>query len=773
MKRFFTLFLTLLLLLPTAIFPAWAEEEDPLTLQIRALLDPLEKQESAPSPPNRIYLGYRLSNGVISAYYREVGYCASVDGSGNTDYSILTYEDYGRVYTLEFQNNTLSITAQGDYSKESLPAAWDDGQHQFSYTAADAKSHSLFCSHCNTALPVGEHLYDSENDRVCNLCSHDRGESLTGTLANGLRYSITNGEAGIVGYSANDTIVMIPDTIEGYPVTFIGERAFYDCRRIVAIQFPKNVKTIGAYAFCHCTGLASLTLPEGLKTIGDYAFCYCTNLTTLTLPQGLTAIGNSAFSDCSSLSQLTLSQGLVTIGPYAFYDCLKLSSVTLPQGLQEIGKGAFFHCKSLTDIILPEGLTSLGDDSFFYCLSLQSLSIPQSLTAIGTAAFLSCDALTRVSYQGTPQQWSAIAVGNSNESLKKATVTFPSASPLAPSTAKPSPSTDSDLSNLQYKIENQGVTITKYLGSATRVSLPDTIEGYPVTAIGNYAFYNQRQLQSIRLPQGLKTIGNSAFNYCTALLGISLPEGLLSVGNHAFCYCLSLKSVSLPQSLQTLGTSAFSDCALLSSVALPQGLTHISEKAFFDCPSLSSVPLPDGLISIGEKAFFNCSSLTELQLPESLTTVEKDAFFNCKFLTKVQLPQSLASVEDGGFFSCPGLETVHYPGTRLQWEAVSVGPNNEDLLEAILFLSEGGSSPDLPPASSAPSSPEDDAPASSSPSQSTAKEKDEDEDEDEENFSDRDSANLILIVSIFVAICIILGTICGILLVLRNKKQNP
>ncbi len=53
-----------------------------------------------------------------------------------------------------------------------------------------------------------------------------------------LTYSITDGEVTITGCDQSISgDVVIPDTIEGYPVTSIGEGAFYDCTSLADVYY--------------------------------------------------------------------------------------------------------------------------------------------------------------------------------------------------------------------------------------------------------------------------------------------------------------------------------------------------------------------------------------------------------------------------------------------------------------------------------------------------------------------------------------------------------
>lgn len=85
------------------------------------------------------------------------------------------------------------------------------------------------------------------------------------------------------------------------------------------------------------------------------------------------------------------------------------------------------------------------------------------------------------------------------------------------------------------------------------MNLPDGIE-----RIGNYAFWQNSQLESIIIPSSVKSIDNSAFAFCDRLKTIVLPDGLTTIGKHAFSQLDELESISLPESLERIGWDAFS-----------------------------------------------------------------------------------------------------------------------------------------------------------------------------------------------------------------------
>ena len=70
------------------------------------------------------------------------------------------------------------------------------------------------------------------------------------------------------------------------------------------------------------------------------------------------------------------------------------------------------------------------------------------------------------------------------------------------------------MNNFKYEIAHGKVTITGYTGLGEDVTVLDTMDGLPVTTIGDSAFQKCTGLTRITLPDSLTTIGDSAFEGC-------------------------------------------------------------------------------------------------------------------------------------------------------------------------------------------------------------------------------------------------------------------
>ena len=219
---------------------------------------------------------------------------------------------------------------------------------------------------------------------------------------------------------------------------------------------------------------------------------------------------------------------------------------------------------------------------------------------------------------------------------------------------------------LLFKVENDEAVITGYVGMKRDLEIPSELNGNTVVAIGHMAFSFNKQLETIILPDSIRSIEPAAFygckglcsavipkavtciqgglfQNCTSLKCVSLPDGLSQIQANAFQNCKELVKISIPESVRTIAATAFSGCSSLPEVCIPQGVTQIEDCSFFGCESLSYVSLPDSLKSIGICAFAGCSSLISLKIPDSVTTIAGTAFFRCDHLTIMASPSSFAA----------------------------------------------------------------------------------------------------------------------------------
>ena len=198
------------------------------------------------------------------------------------------------------------------------------------------------------------------------------------------------------------------------------------------------------------------------------------------------------------------------------------------------------------------------------------------------------------------------------------------------------------------------------------VSIPATIDGCPVTRIGENVFSNARSLQSVTFPDCLREIGREAFADCESLASAPLPEGLTLLDCNAFAGCVSLKSINIPLTLKThefvtehAYPGPFSGSGL-SEVRFADGITHIEPGLFQNCGALQSLDLPASVSQVGLGAFRD-SGLRRIGLPAGLKEIHWGAFRGCEHLRDVTLPAGLTFLDCNAFDGCRALEKINIP----------------------------------------------------------------------------------------------------------------
>ena len=278
--------------------------------------------------------------------------------------------------------------------------------------------------------------------------------------------------------------------------------------------------------------------------------------------------------------------------------------------------------------------------------------------------------------------------GDPEEGDPDQTVTDPAAGPEIQPGTTPSPSATSGScgANVNWSISGSQLTIsgsgamTDYLGKSEHAPwygrhITSAVIGSGVTSVGNEAFYECAELQSVTIPASVIRIGDEAFEGCVSLTSATLPAGLTSIGSRAFYDCNKLTAVSMPDTVQKLGADAFSFCTSLTSARLSGGLRVLDLRVFNHCSSLTAVTIPSSVTVIGDSAFDGCASLASVSLSEGLTEIGSSAFQGCA-LTRVTIPRSVTAIGDWAFADCGKLAsvTIRSAATELGIHAFSNTP---------------------------------------------------------------------------------------------------
>ena len=223
--------------------------------------------------------------------------------------------------------------------------------------------------------------------------------------------------------------------------------------------------------------------------------------------------------------------------------------------------------------------------------------------------------------------------------------------------------------NSDFQIDK--TKLVKYTGTATSVSIPDTIK-----TIGAEAFAGNTNLTSISIGKNVTEIEYGAFKDCSYLSNVSLSDSLITLGNAVFSNNTSLKKIILPKNLKTMGSGVFAGCDNLTTIEVAKdnpnfifekNALYDKEKTILYCftegAKSTSYSMPDSVVDIDEYAFWGNDSLKEILFSTNLKEIPSFAFSNCRNLLAVSIPYSVKSIDSKAFENCISLQKVMIPAS--------------------------------------------------------------------------------------------------------------
>ena len=480
--------------------------------------------------------------------------------------------------------------------------------------------------------------------------------------------------------------VTVPATANGYAVTKIGNHAFIE------------------------TNVGSITLPNSIVAIGTGAFSYTNNLQTMTIPSGVTDFGEGeTFFYSESLQSVVVSEGVTTIPDAFVSQCRALTSVSIPEGVTSIGVTAFGGCTALTEVVIPSTVTNI-DENAFVQTGLQRIEVKNP-----TPIEINADCFTpRYAYAtlvvpfGSMVDYQGAAVWSNFNQMDDHSV-------FKANTAEGVEVTYKMLSETACQVgdgTNRAIS-TSYSGAVT---IPESVNGITVIAIGDYAF-RACSLTEISLPATLNSIGNNSVASCSNLTKVianmtdpfdiddtsfslslqadlyveyasldaykahvqwkkfhriipfsSDPTIIIDVNADGSLYTF-YKVISEADKTCQVGIGQEGSTAIPMTYAgdftIPSSVngytvTKVGAYAFQGCSGITAMILPEGIKEIGDYAFAYATAMTSVSLPESLEKIGTGTF-KYSGLTAVELPENSLNLGPAAFMGCSQLASVKLP----------------------------------------------------------------------------------------------------------------
>jgi hypothetical protein len=268
--------------------------------------------------------------------------------------------------------------------------------------------------------------YEYSNDfsfiDVSNADIFEEAEDFEYLSSGDYTYVAIDGKAYITACLSADSVIEVPEELDGLPVTRIYTGAFFGIYADEII-LPDTITKIDSLAFYSCTYLTSITLPSSLETIGANAFYGCYSLKTIDIPASVTTIGDDALFGCTSLESITVQDGSESFSSsdgilfnkdmtvlVAYPTAKADSTYTVPESVTEISTSAFANNTYLEKVIL-KSVEKIGDYAFESCTSLNEVRFSKNLKSIGACAFYGCTSLLSVAINDDIEEIGSYALG--------------------------------------------------------------------------------------------------------------------------------------------------------------------------------------------------------------------------------------------------------------------------------------------------------------------------------------------------------------------------
>lgn len=354
------------------------------------------------------------------------------------------------------------------------------------------------------------------------------------------------------------TDISMPDT-----VTRIGREAIYACLNLTSLDISR-VKTFDAGALCN-SGLTEVAIPSGITELPGNLLSSCKKLTKVTLPEGITKIGVTVFGECESLASITLPRTVTSIGSYAFDDTA-IRTIDIPNGVTEIGERAFGQCPNLTELVIPDSVVKIGRNIVEGSSKLRSIHLGKGVenifwvNSIAGAnefrTFQDCESLTYITVDPDNQYYTA---------------------------------EDNVLFN-----KDKTEVYRSAPGKTGSYTLPNSVK-----TMENTFIFEDSQLSSIVIPEGVQGFPRCTFKNCTNLKEIWLPKSLKVVGQNAFVASMEDLGADPIEDVYYAGSKDDWNDIYFADGGRPSGTVHYNAET----PLLPGCPTGGDKVQIQDVAF--------------------------------------------------------------------------------------------------------------------------------------------------------------------------
>ena len=516
-----------------------------------------------------------------------------------------------------------------------------------------------------------------------------------------------SGRGPTLGFSGSGAMADYASAADTPYAAYLNESPF-SSRILVSLSRQSAVTHIGDYAFADFPKPISLDgLPSSLTSIGDYAFDGSTLTGTLTIPTSVTSIG-AWYSDASNPPAAIAVYYAGTPRDWAMIDMPAGTRAYLNQNLTTAASETYIwgdlyyevgidgeititDCNTTaTSVVVPDEIDGLPvtaiDAGVFDFAGLQSVTLPRRLKTLGEwrADYSNAPAVS-VYYNNTLRAW---------EDVTKSQETHDYLQDVCNMTYAPNNITVAPLTYYTERYETAEVLECASNATGT-VSIPATVNGMPVTAIVERAFYDSL-VTTVNIPASVTEIDPFAgpdlihINVDPANpVYYSVNDCVVETATGKVVAGCTFSALPDDGSISSIGIVAFYNLPDLILSVLPDGVTEIEPGAFMQCTNLSYFYLPGSMVKVGDAAFA-LTSITDLYFPENVREIGDGVLYGDTALTEVVFDVGVQSIGEWlDDYTNPEPAAIHvtYYGSASKWAEIQMSQATRDYLEQdITFL---------------------------------------------------------------------------------------
>ena len=439
----------------------------------------------------------------------------------------------------------------------------------------------------------------------------------------GFTYEVADGAVTITGYIGTEVNVVIPETIDTYPVTAIGETAFADNTTLESITLPGSVNQVKSLLNT-CANLKRIYIPEiadwfeiqfagNLLAGGRELYVNGVLLEDLVIPDTVTEV---KFTDYAHLKSVTVHNqvkvmdfsGCGNIKTVYVQDLKAWCEIDFVTNPLTYAEKLFVNGVDINDqLVIPAETTKIKDSAFWGFKGIQSVFIPATVTEIGPMAFTGAARLTQISVDAANAGFSAYE---------------------------------------GVLFNKDGTQLIHYPAGKTDETY--TIP-FSVTAIADSAIRKNEYLKNVIIGDNVTSIGMVNLCESNALESVTIGKGVKRIGNYVFNVAPNLKKIEI------------ADIAAWCAVEM---------ETF------------DGITFAGAELYVGGEPLTKLVIPESVTKINKRVFWMCPTINEIVLHNKVETIDNGAFFGNTNLTDVWYLGSEEDRSKLQIGQGNDALTNA-------------------------------------------------------------------------------------------